>query len=263
MELSLNGKAVLVTGSTSGIGLGMLEAFGAKGCNLVMNGFGQAAEIKRLQDDLKARFGVQVLYSGADMAKPEEIHQMVGAAEKDFGGVDILINNAGIQNVQPIDEFADSKWNDIIAINLSAGFHTIKAAAPAMKKKRWGRIINIASVHGLVASKFKCAYIAAKHGLVGLTKAAALDLADFGITVNAICPGYVDTPLVRGQIPQQMKEHNLSEQDVIEKVMLKNHAIKRFVDVKDLAALAVFLSSDAAVAMTGQTLTVDGGWTAQ
>ena len=261
--MTLKDKTALVTGSTSGIGLGVLEAFGAAGCRLVMNGFGAAAEIQRIQDDLKNKFGVQVLYADADLTQPEQIRGMVRDAEKAFGGVDILVNNAGIQNVQPIDEFDEAKWDAIIAINLSAGFHAIKAVAPGMKKKAWGRIINIASVHGLVASKFKCAYIAAKHGLVGLTKAAALDLADFGITVNAICPGYVDTPLVRRQIPQQMKEHGLSEQEVIEKVMLKNHAIKNFVAVKDLAALAVFLASDAAVAMTGQAIAVDGGWTAQ
>ncbi len=263
MENSSARKTVLVTGSTSGIGLGVLQAFGAQGCNLVMNGFRDQSEIKDLQEDIMRRCGVEMIYSGADMRKPEEIRGMMQAAEKAFGGVDILVNNAGIQNVQPIDEFSDEKWDDIIAVNLSSAFHTIKAAAPAMKKKGWGRVINIASVHGLVASKFKSAYVAAKHGMVGLTKAAALDLAEFGITVNAICPGYVDTPLVRGQIPQQMKEHNLSEKEVIEKVMLKNHAVKQFVEVGDLAALAVFLSSDAAVAMTGQALAMDGGWTAQ
>ncbi len=258
----LKGKSAIITGSTSGIGLGIAEAFAKEGINVMINGFGDAADIEKERSNLEKKYKVKALYSGADMSKPEQIRQMVEEAEKGFGAVDILVNNAGIQNVQPIDEFDDKKWDAIIAINLSSNFHTIKAVAKGMKKRKWGRIINVASVHGLVASPYKSAYVTSKHGAIGLTKAAALDLAPDGITVNAICPGYVDTPLVRKQIPQQAKEHGISEEEVIEKVLLKNHFIKKFVEVSDLAALALFLCSDAADAMTGQALTMDGGWTA-
>ena len=254
-------KVAIVTGAGSGIGLATAVRLAREGATIVASDI-NAAGLDEAQR-LIAAAGAEATGVLADIGLQADVDRLVDDTVRRHGRVDILVNNAGIQNVQPIDEFSDEKWDDIIAVNLSSAFHTIKAAAPAMKKKGWGRVINIASVHGLVASKFKSAYVAAKHGMVGLTKAAALDLAEFGITVNAICPGYVDTPLVRGQIPQQMKEHNLSEKEVIEKVMLKNHAVKQFVEVGDLAALAVFLSSDAAVAMTGQALAMDGGWTAQ
>ena len=256
----LKGKSAIITGSTSGIGFGIATALAREGVNVMINGFGDAAAIEQEQKNLRDKYGVKVLYSAADMSKPDQIRAMVKEAEKGFGAVDIMVNNAGIQNVQPIDEFDDAKWDAIIAINLSSNFHSIKAVVPGMKKRGWGRIINISSVHGLVASPFKSGYISSKHGVVGLTKAAALDLAPFGITVNAICPGYVDTPLVRKQIPDQAKANGISESEVIEKILLKEHAIKKFVEVEDLAALAVFLCGDATKAMTGQAVPMDGGW---
>lgn len=261
--VQLSGKTAVVTGSTSGIGLGILRSFAAAGANVVMNGLGDAAEIEKLRTDIEKETGTRVLYHAADMTKPEQIRDMIAKAADTFGSVDILVNNAGIQHVQPVYEFDDVKWSQIIAINMESAFHATKAASNHMRAKQWGRIINIASVHGLVASKFKSAYITAKHGVVGLTRASALDLAEFGVTVNAICPGYVDTPLVRKQIPAQAKEHNMSEVDVIDKVMLKNHAVKEFVAVEDLAAFALFLCSDHARTMTGQAIAMDGGWTAQ
>lgn len=258
----LKGKSAIITGSTSGIGLGIAQALAKEGVNVTINGFGDAAEIEKTRKSIETEFGVKAFYSGADMSKPEQVRQMVADGHANMGAVDILVNNAGIQHVQAIDEFDDAKWDAILAINLSSNFHAIKAAAKGMKAKGWGRIINVASVHGLVASPYKSAYISAKHGAIGLTKAAALDLAEFGITVNAICPGYVDTPLVRKQIPQQAKEHGISEEEVIQKVMLKNHFVKKFVEVSDLAAMAVFLCSDHAQTITGQAMTMDGGWTA-
>jgi 3-hydroxybutyrate dehydrogenase len=258
----LKGKSAIITGSTSGIGLGIAQALAKEGVNVTINGFGDAAEIEKTRHGIEAEFGVKVFYSGADMSKPEQVRQMVADGQATMGAVDILVNNAGIQHVQAIDDFDDAKWDAILAINLSSNFHAIKAAAKGMKTSGWGRIINVASVHGLVASPFKSAYIAAKHGAIGLTKAAALDLAEFGITVNAICPGYVDTPLVRKQIPQQAKEHGISEEEVIQKVMLKNHFVKKFVEVADLAAMAVFLCSDHGQTITGQAMVMDGGWTA-
>lgn len=258
----LKGKSAIVTGSTSGIGLGIAEALAKEGVNVTINGFGDAAEIEKTRSSIETKYGVKAFYSGADMSKPEAVRQMIADGEANMGAVDILVNNAGIQNVQPIDEFDDTKWDAIIAINLSSNFHAIKAAAKGMKARGWGRIINVASVHGLVASPFKSAYVTSKHGAIGLTKGAALDLAEFGITVNAICPGYVDTPLVRKQIPQQAKEHGISEEEVIEKVLLKNHFIKKFVEVSDLAAMAVFLCSDHAQTITGQAMVMDGGWVA-
>lgn len=260
--MSLKGKSAIITGSTSGIGLGIAQALAKEGVNIMINGFGDAAAIEAERTGIE-KLGVKALYSGADMSKPAEIRQMVKDAETAFGSVDIMISNAGIQNVQPIDEFDDAKWDAIIAINLSAAFHGIKSAAPGMKKKGWGRIINIASIHGLVASEFKSAYVAAKHGVVGLTKVAALDLAPYGITANAICPGYVDTPLVRKQIPEQAKAHNMSEKDVIAKVLLKTHAIKEFVTVDDIAAMVLYLCSDAARCITGTPMVIDAGWSAQ
>lgn len=259
----LRGKSAIITGSTSGIGLGIAKALAAEGVNVMLNGFGDQAEIEKIRTDIEKENKVKAVYSSADMSKPEQIRKMVAQADKSFGGVDILVNNAGIQHVAPIDEFSDEKWDAVIAINLSSAFHTIKSCAPLMKKKGWGRIINISSIHGLVASAYKVAYVAAKHGVVGMTKVAALDLAEFGITCNAICPGYVNTPLVQKQIPDQAKTHGISEEEVVQKILLKNHAIKSFVEVSDIANLTLFLCSDAARTMTGTALPIDGGWSAQ
>lgn len=255
----LKGKSAIITGSTSGIGLGIARALAKEGVNVMINGFWDDASIKQEQETLK-KFGGKVLYSPADMSKPDQIAQMVQEAEKEFGAVDIMVNNAGIQNVQSIDEFDDNKWDAIIAINLSSNFHTIKHVSHGMKKRGWGRIVNISSVHGLIASPFKSAYIASKHGVVGLTKAAALDLAEFGITVNAICPGYVDTPLVRKQIPDQAKKHGISESEVIEEIFLKEHVVKKFIEIDDIASMVMFLCGKAAQSITGQALAIDGGW---
>jgi 3-hydroxybutyrate dehydrogenase len=257
----LKGKSAVVTGSTSGIGLGIAHALADQGVNVMLNGFGDPLEIEKVKKELSAK-GVKVEYSPADMSKPAEIRMMIADAEKLLGSVDILVNNAGIQNVQPIWEFDDAKWDQIIAINLSAAFHTIKAAAPGMMQRKWGRIINIASVHGLVASPFKSAYVSAKHGIVGMSKAAAADLAPYSITANALCPGYVDTPLVRKQIPEQMKAHNMTEKEVIEKVMLDKHTIKEFVTVENIAETVLFLCGEAGGKITGIALPVDGGWSA-
>ena len=260
--MNLHGKTVLITGSTSGIGLALAQHFASAGCNIVMNGFGDATQIEANRAALEER-GISALYHGADMTKPDEIEAMCNAALKAFGTVDILVNNAGIQHVKPIDEFSPEKWDAIIAINLSSAFHTTRLLAPAMKAAKWGRVINMASVHGLVASPFKAAYVAAKHGILGLTKVTALDLAEFGITANAICPGYVKTPLVEKQIPEQAAAHGISEEEVIKKVFLKNHAVKKFVKTEDIAALAEFLCSDAAATISGIALPIDAGWSAQ
>jgi 3-hydroxybutyrate dehydrogenase len=259
--MQLKGKSAIVTGSTSGIGLGIAHALADQGVNIMLNGFGDAKAIEDIKKEIAAK-GVKVEYSAADISKPAEIKLMVADAEKLLGSVDILVNNAGIQNVQPIWDFDDAKWDQIIAINLSGAFHAIKAAAPGMMQRKWGRIVNIASVHGLVASAYKSAYVSAKHGIVGLSRAAAVDLAPYGITANAICPGYVDTPLVRKQIPEQMKALNLSEKEVIEKVMLDKHAIKEFVTVDNIAETVIFLCGDAGSKITGIALPVDGGWSA-
>jgi 3-hydroxybutyrate dehydrogenase len=259
----LKGKTALVTGSTSGIGLGYIRAFAADGANVVLNGFGDAGEIEALRTGLAKEHGVAVRYSPADMTRPDEIAAMVATAEKEFGAVDILVNNAGIQHVAPVEEFPIDKWNQIIAINLSATFHAIRAAVPAMKRKKWGRIINTASAHALVASPFKVAYVAAKHGIAGVTKTVALELATSGITVNAICPGYVWTPLVEKQIPDTMKARGLSEKQVKEDVLLAAQPTKQFVTIEEVAALALFLTTDAAAQITGALLPIDGGWTAQ
>jgi 3-hydroxybutyrate dehydrogenase len=257
----MQGKTALITGSTSGIGLGMARCFAKAGANIILNGFGSEAEIQAVQKEIEA-LGVQVMFSGADMSKPEQIKQLCDDALAKFGAVDVLVNNAGIQHVAPIDEFPPEKWDAIIAINLSSAFHLSRLLIPAMKANKWGRIINVASVHGLVASPFKSAYISAKHGIVGMTKAVALEVAPFGITCNAICPGYVLTPLVEKQIPDQAKTHGISEQEVKEKIMLANHAIKDFVSVDDLAQSALFLCADSSKMITGIALPVDGGWSA-
>ena len=259
----LKGQAALVTGSTSGIGLGIATSLAEAGANVMLNGFGDAAEIERTRAGLAERHGVQVLYSGADMSRPEQVAAMVKAAEEGFGRLDVLVNNAGIQFVSPVDEFPDAKWEQILAINLSSNFYAIKAALPGMKARNAGRIINIASAHGLVASPFKSAYVAAKHGVVGLTKTVALEVAETGITCNAICPGYVKTPLVEGQIADQAKAHGMTPEQVVREVILASQPNKRFVEVAELGALVVFLSSPAGASITGVSLPVEGGWTAR
>ena len=261
--MSLKSKVALVTGSTSGIGLAIARAFAAQGADVVLNGFGKAEEIEGNRAAIEQEFGVRAAYSAADMTKPAEIEAMIQQAQSRFGSVDILVNNAGIQFVSPVEEFPADKWEQIIAINLSSAFYAMKAAIPGMKTGGWGRIINTASAHSLVASPFKSAYVAAKHGISGLTKSAALELAPHKITVNCISPGYVWTPLVEAQIPDTMKARGLTKEQVIEDVMLKAQPTKEFVTVDQVAALAVFLCSDAASQMTGSNLTMDGGWTAQ
>jgi 3-hydroxybutyrate dehydrogenase len=259
----LNGKTALVTGSTSGIGLGIARAFAAQGANVILNGFGDAKEIETLRDSIATEHGVQVRYDGADLSKQEQIETMIAKALAEFGAIDILVNNAGIQFVAPVDEFPVDKWNAIIAINLTASFHTVRLALPRMKAKKWGRVINIASAHALVASPFKSAYVAAKHGIAGLTKTVALEVAEAGITMNAICPGYVWTPLVQKQIPDTAKARGITEDQVINDVLLYAHPTKRFVQIDEVAALAAFLASDAAASITGAIIPIEGGWTAQ
>ncbi|HEY2708295.1 MAG TPA: 3-hydroxybutyrate dehydrogenase [Caulobacteraceae bacterium] len=258
----LKGKVALVTGSTSGIGLAVARAFAKEGANVVINGFGDAAAIEKERAGIESEFGVRALYSGADMSKGVDIAAMIADAEKELGGLDILVNNAGIQFVSPIEEFPVEKWDQIIAINLSAAFHAIRAALPGMKARKWGRIINTASAHALVASPFKSAYVAAKHGIAGLTKTVALEAATFGVTVNAICPGYVWTPLVEKQIPDTMEARHLTREQVINDVLLTAQPTKEFVTVDEIAALALYLTSDAAKSITGSIMTIDGGWTA-
>ena len=259
----LKGKCAVVTGSTSGIGLGIAEGFAAEGVNLVINGFGDAAEIEGIRAGLESKFGVKVIYDGADMSKPEQIEAMMDNAAKVFGGVDILVNNAGIQHVCPVDEFPTAKWDAIIAINLSSAFHTTKKAVPHMKSKGWGRIINVASAHAMVASKFKSAYCASKHGIMGFTKTVALEVAEVGITCNAICPGYVLTPLVEKQIPDTAKARGITEEEVKRDVLLAAQPTKQFVTTQQVAGTAVFLCSDSAASITGTNIMVEGGWTAQ
>ena len=257
------GKNAVVTGSTSGIGLGIAEALAGAGMKVMLNGFGDPAEIEALRADLEARHGMTVGYHGADMTKPDEIADLVSTTAERFGSLDVVVNNAGIQNVAPIEEFPVEKWDAILAINLSSAFHTTRLALPGMKAGKWGRIINVASAHGLVASPFKSAYVAAKHGVLGLTKTVALEAAEFGVTCNAICPGYVRTPLVEKQIPDTAKARGISEEEVVRDVMLGPQPTKKFVTVEEVGALAVFLCSDGAASVTGTALSVDGGWTAQ
>jgi 3-hydroxybutyrate dehydrogenase len=259
----LKGKSALVTGSTSGIGLCYARALAAEGANVTINGFGDAAAIEKERSGIEKDFGVKAVYSGADMSKPAEIADMIKTAEQTFGALDILINNAGIQYVAPIEEFPIEKWDQIISINLSAAFHAMRAAVPGMKARKWGRIISTASAHSLVASPFKSAYVTAKHGLAGLTKTVALETATFGITVNCISPGYVWTPLVEKQIPDTAKARGMTEEQVKRDVILAAQPTKEFITVDEVASLAIYLCSDAAKAITGANLSIDGGWTAE
>ncbi|HEU5275394.1 MAG TPA: 3-hydroxybutyrate dehydrogenase [Xanthobacteraceae bacterium] len=259
----IKGKNAVVTGSTSGIGLGIAEALAEAGANVMLNGFGDKAAIEAERAGIEKTFGVKAVHSAADMTKPAEIADMIRSAETTFGTVDILVNNAGIQHVAPIEEFPVDKWDQIIAINLSAAFHAIRAAVPGMKARRWGRIISTASAHSLVASPFKSAYVTAKHGLTGLTKTVALELATFGVTANCISPGYVWTPLVERQIPDTMKARGLTAEQVKQDVMLAAQPTKQFVTIEQVASLALYLCSDAAAPITGANLSIDGGWTAQ
>ncbi len=259
----LKGKTALVTGSTSGIGRGIAEHLASLGANIVLNGFGDAPEIEALCVQISKNFGVQVRYDSADLSDQQQIESMMANALEEFGGIDILVNNAGIQFVAPVDEFPVEKWNAILAINLSATFHTVRLALPAMKAKKWGRIINIASAHALVASPYKSAYVAAKHGIAGFTKTVAQEVAELGITMNAVCPGYVWTPLVEKQIPDTAKARGITPQQVIDDVLLKAQPTKKFVSIEQVAQFTGFLASDAAASITGAVLPIDGGWTSQ
>jgi len=259
---SLGGRVAIVTGSTSGIGLGIAEALAAEGAAIVLNGFGPAADIEKLRTDLAAKHGVEVRYSAADMSKPAEIAAMVQTAQGELGGVHILVNNAGIQFTAPVEEFPVEKWDAIIAINLSAAFHATRAAIPLMKKAGWGRIITIASAHGLVASPHKAAYVAAKHGILGLTKVVGIELANDGITCNAICPGWVATPLVEKQIVDRAAKEGRAEADVRHELLAEKQPMLEFSTPEQIGGLAVFLCSDNAKTITGVPLSIDGGWTA-
>jgi len=259
----LKGKSAIVTGSTSGIGLGIATALAAEGCDIMLNGFGDPTEIERQRARLAERHGVRAAYFPADMAKPAEIRELVAVAARQFGGVDILVNNAGIQHVAPIIEFPEERWNAVIAINLSAAFHTSKAVLPLMASRKWGRIINIASAHGLVASSQKVAYVAAKHGVLGMTKVAAIETANHGITVNAICPGWVLTPLVQHQLDDKAKQEGTDVETQKHRFLTEKQAMAEFSTPEQIGALAVFLCSDDAKTITGAPLSVDGGWVAQ
>ena len=259
----LQSKTAVVTGSTSGIGLAIARALAKEGANVLINGFGKPEDIEKERSAIESEFGVKCLHSPADMTKPDEIAAMIALAETTFGSVDVLMNNAGIQFVSPIEDFPIEKWDQIMAINLSSAFHAMRAAIPGMKQRGWGRIISTASAHSLVASPFKSAYVAAKHGIAGLTKTAALELATHGVTVNCISPGYVWTPLVENQIPDTMKARGLTRDQVINDVLLDSQPTKQFVTVDEVAAIVVFLCGDAAKQITGANLSVDGGWTAE
>ena len=255
-------RTAIVTGSTSGIGLGIAEALAASGMNVMLNGFGDAAEIEATRAGLAARTGAGIGYHGADMSKPDEIAALVEATRSQFGQIDVVVPNAGIQVVSPVEDFPPEKWDLLFAINLHSAFHLTRLVFPEMKARKWGRIVGIASAHGLVASPFKSAYVAAKHGMVGFLKTIAMEGAEFGITANAICPGYVLTPLVEKQIPDTAKARGITEEAVKRDVLLAAQPTKEFTTVEQLGALAVFLCSDAAANMTGTALPMDGGWTA-
>ncbi|MBM3345468.1 MAG: 3-hydroxybutyrate dehydrogenase [Betaproteobacteria bacterium] len=258
----LKGRNAVITGSTSGIGLGIARALAREGASVMLNGFGDAAEIEKLRAGMASEFGVKVLHSPADMTRPAEIRAMIARAAKELGSVDILVNNAGIQFVSPVAEFPEDKWDQIIAVNMSSNFHTVKAALPLMRANGWGRIINISSAHGLVASPFKSAYVAAKHGVNGMTKTIALEVARENITCNAICPGYVRTPLVDKQVDDQARVHGIPPERVITEVILKPQPTQRFVEIDEVAGIAVFLCSPAGMSINGAALSMDGGWTA-
>jgi 3-hydroxybutyrate dehydrogenase len=263
MGSQLKGRSAVVTGSTSGIGRAIATALAAEGANVMLNGFGEAAAIESLRAGLAKDHGVKVEFHGADMTKPAEIRDLVAKAEAAFGAVDILVNNAGIQHVSPVEDFPEERWDAIIAINLSSAFHATKAALAGMKKRRWGRIVNIASAHGLVASPNKSAYIAAKHGIIGFTKATAIETAEFGVRANAICPGFVHTPLVQKQIEDRAREAGVSQEMATRDIILAPQPTKEFVTVEQIAATALFLCSPAADQLTGASISVDGGWTAR
>jgi 3-hydroxybutyrate dehydrogenase len=261
--MMLKGKTALVTGSTSGIGLAYAKALAAEGANLVINGFGEPDAIEQERQALEAASGAKAIYSGHDLTRADQIEAMMAQAASAFGGVDILINNAGMQHVAPVEEFPVDKWDLIIALNLNAAFHTTRLAAPYMKSRKWGRIIQTASAHSLTASPFKSAYVTAKHGLAGFTKTVALELATFGVTANCISPGYVWTPLVEKQIPDTMKARGMTREQVMNDVLLAGQPTKQFVTVEQVAAVALFLCREEAANITGTNISVDGGWTAQ
>jgi 3-hydroxybutyrate dehydrogenase len=258
----LAGRNAVVTGSTSGIGLGIAQALAARGANVMLNGFGKSDEIERIRDRLRREAGVDVVYSAADLSRTDAVIEMAETAIDYFGRVDILVNNAGIQHVAPVEKFPPERWDAILSINLSAAFHATRAVFGAMKERGWGRIVNVASAHGLVASPFKSAYVAAKHGIVGLTKVVALEGAEAGVTCNAVCPGYVWTPLVERQIDDQARAHRISRDKVIRDILLAQQPNKRFATVEEIGAVVAFLCSDAAQSVTGTAMPVDGGWTA-
>jgi 3-hydroxybutyrate dehydrogenase len=260
---TLKGKTVLITGSTSGIGEGLARAFASEGVHVMLNGLGDPTEIGRLRESLASETGVTVRYHNADVSQPIEVARLVADTEQAFGSLDILVNNAGVQFVSSVEEFPSERWAEIQSVILGASFHAIKAAVPGMKRRGWGRILNVASAHGLVASPFKSAYVAAKHGQVGLTKSVALELAETAITCNAICPGYVHTPLVEKQIESQAKAHGLSRERVIREVILAAQPTRRFVEITEIAALALFLCGEQARSITGAAIPIDGGWTAR
>ncbi|MBQ1541854.1 MAG: 3-hydroxybutyrate dehydrogenase [Caulobacteraceae bacterium] len=262
-SFGLKDHVAVVTGSTSGIGHALADALAAEGVDIVLNGLGDPAEIEKTRAAMEAAHGVKVRYHGADMTQPAQIADMVAFAHKQFGRLDILVNNAGVQHVEAIETFPIEKWDQIIAINLSSAFHATRAAIPIMKAQGRGRIVNIASAHGLVASPFKSAYVAAKHGIVGFTKTAALELATSGVTANAICPGYVKTPLVVAQIADQAKSRGMSEEDVMKNVILAAQPTKKFVEFSELTGLLLYMVSDAGASMNGAAVAVDGGWTAE
>lgn len=255
-------KVALITGSTSGIGLGVAMRLAKSGHNIILNGFGDVQKIQWTANSIAEMYKVEVVHSNADMTKPEEIEKMIHMVQNSFGSLDIAVCNAGIQHVAPIEDFPPEKWDMILAINLSSAFHVIRHVIPLMKEKKWGRIINIASAHALVASPFKSAYVAAKHGLAGLTKTVALEVAEHGITCNAICPGYVKTPLVDNQIADTAKARGISEEAVIRDVILGSQPTKEFVSTEDIAELVAYLSGEYASSITGALLSIDGGWTA-
>jgi len=260
MERPLSGKSALVTGSTSGLGKGIAEGLAAAGCNVMLTGFGPATETEALRAELAKTHGIKAGYHHADLAHPAEIRELMARAAEEFGVIDILVNNAGFQFVSPIEDFPEEKWNGLLAVNLSAAFHTTKAVLPGMRTRKWGRIINIASVHGLVASPFKAAYVATKHGLVGLSKVTALETARDGITCNAICPGYVQTAVVHKQIDEQARITGIPRERVIEDVILAKHPNKEFVQIEHVAAYVLFLCSEAGSSTTGAAIAMDGGW---